>query len=334
MLRLDKGAFACLRRRQASVRSRAPTSGRRRGGFGLAVTNEPALGATTWLNGTLGADCVAIADRGFLLGDGVFDTALALGRTIFAADRHLARLVAHAAAIGIRLDPADLVAAWRAVTQAMPQPHAIIRTTLTRGAAGRGLWPGPDCVPTLAVTAADWDPALAGAPLRLATSTIRRSERSPLSRLKSLAYLESVLAAREAAESGADDALLLNHAGAVACTTIANLFTLRGDVLATPPPSAGIMEGTMRATVLDLARALGLTVREAALANVDLVTADLVFATNSVRILRPVTVLDGAPIATRKSRSFQALVHAVAGEVRSACGYRLLEQDVFARLAR
>ncbi|MGQ7791730.1 aminotransferase class IV [Faunimonas sp. B44] len=298
------------------------------------MTDERAPGATTWLNGTLGADCIAIADRGFLLGDGVFDTALALGRTIFAADRHLARLVAHAAAIGIRLDPADVAEAWRAVTAAMTQPHAIVRTTVTRGAAGRGLWPGPDCRPTLAVTAAAWDATLAGAPLRLATSTIRRSERSPLSRLKSLGYLESVLATREAAESGADDALLLNHAGAVACTTIANLFTLRGDVLATPPPSAGIMEGTMRATVLELAGALGLTVRQIVLSNVDLVTADLVFATNSVRILRPVTALDGAPIGSRKSRPFQALVHAVAGEVRSACGYQLLEHEVFARLAR
>lgn len=257
---------------------------------------------------------ISAEDRGFTLGDGVFDTALAIGGRIFARARHVDRLAAAADAIGIQIDRRRIEAA---IDAALPPSPAIIRTTLTRGSAARGLWPAQAGEPTLVVTTAPWNPALLGQPARLVTATGRRNEYSLSANLKTLGYLDHILAAREAAQAGADDALILNTRGRVACTTIANLFVLKDGRLVTPPLSEGVLPGIIRALLLEMAPALGLVAEEAPLTPADLRNADTVFATNSVRFLRRVTALDGAPLG---AAPLDGLLGALQGLALAECG--------------
>jgi branched-chain amino acid aminotransferase len=239
---------------------------------------------------------VSVLDRGLLLGDGVFDTLVAARGATPAVERHVARLVAAGDSIGIGIDPALVGSTIASVAEAVAGRPAIIRSTLTRGSAARGLWPTGPTRPNLFVTAQAWDTALVGQTATLAIARVPRNQHSPLARIKSLAYLDNILAAREAAAAGADDALILNLDGHVACSTIANAFILRGTRLTTPPLSDGCLDGIMRGIVLAEAEKLGLAIEEASFAPADIVQADGAFLTNSVRLLRPVTRLEGAAI--------------------------------------
>lgn len=233
-------------------------------------------------------------DRGFTLGDGVFDTALALGGVVFAKERHVSRLLRSAQAIGIDVERDRVESAMTPPTAA----PTILRTTVTRGRAARGLWPATAGEPTLVVTAALWSPGLLGQPARLITAHGRRNEFSPTASLKTLGYLDHILAAREAAEAGVDDALILNTRGRVACSTIANIFVRIGDRLITPAVAEGCLPGVMRALVMQSAPQLGLSIEERPLVPEVLTGADTVFLTNSVRFVRPVTELDSVALAT------------------------------------
>jgi branched-chain amino acid aminotransferase len=205
-----------------------------------------------WINGAFDGRIDPL-DRGLTLGDGVFDTLVAFRRIAFAADRHLARLIGQAGAIGIPVDPGTIRAGWDALLGRAEAEHLIVRTTVTRGVTDRGLWPDSPASPTVIVSALPWSADLFARPARVITSAIRRNADSPASRLKSLGYLDHVLAAREALEKGASDALFLNHGGKVACTTIANVFAVRSGRLVTPPGADGVMPGIMRALVLEAA---------------------------------------------------------------------------------
>jgi branched-chain amino acid aminotransferase len=274
---------------------------------------------SAWIDGAFDGR-IDPADRGLTLGDGVFDTLAAFRRVPFAGERHLERLTAQAASIGIRLDPHLVRRGWSEVLDAAATEHVVLRTTVTRGPAGRGLWPDAPPRPTLMVTAAPWNPALFGRPARLVVSAIARNPTSPASRLKSLNYLDNILAAREAAEAGATDALFLNPAGAVACTTIANVFALTGDRLLTPPLSDGVQPGIVRALVLEAAPALGLVPEQASLSLAELRQADAVFLTNSIRFLAPALSL-GSELLGRGSERTKGLAAHLAALVESECGF-------------
>lgn len=263
---------------------------------------------------------VSIEDRGFTLGDGVFDTALALGGVMFARERHVSRLEAMAGAIGIG-EPASLRSGIEAAIDTVMGPEpAIVRTTVTRGITARGLWPGQTSAPTILATRAPWSSALLGQPLALITATAPRNERAPTSHLKALGYLDNILAAREAAERGADDALMLNTGGRIACTTIANLFVLTDGRLATPPLREGCLPGIIRALVLEMAPGLGLMVDEAPLRAADLRDADAVFATNSLRLIRRVASLDGIVLPERGNETLAALELELLARMEAECG--------------
>jgi branched-chain amino acid aminotransferase len=239
---------------------------------------------------------VSVLDRGLQLGDGVFDTLVAAHGVSPAAGRHVARLVAAAGSIGIEVEAALVRSAIDGVVEEVEDCPAIIRTTVTRGSAARGLWPSGPTLPQIIVTAQPWDTSLVGREAALAIATVPRNQHSPLSRIKSLAYLDNILAARQAADAGADDALILNLDGHVACSTIANLFVVRGTRLTTPPVADGCLDGIMRGIILAEAAELGLTVEETSLRPADILGADGAFLTNSVRLMRPVTRLEGAAI--------------------------------------
>jgi branched-chain amino acid aminotransferase len=247
---------------------------------------------TLWLNGRLMAGARARIDprdRGFTLGDGLFETIrLASGRAAF-LERHLARLRRGADLLGIPLTWSDGEIAFgiEALAASEGLREAALRLTLSRGPGERGILPPAAPMPTLLITAAP--PAPPAAPARLIVATItRRNEASPLSRLKTLNYLDNILARQEALRRGADDAILLNTRGQVAETSVANLFALIDGVLKTPPVEDGALPGIMRSVLIERCGAV-----EASLLPADLATADAVFLSNSLG-LRPVATLDGA----------------------------------------
>ena len=233
-------------------------------------------------------------DRGFLLGDGLFETVLAIaGRPLF-LDQHLARLARGCGVLGLPAPDDDVVR--RAVDQALAgagllDARAAVRLTWTAGSGGRGLDRPAPVQPRLVATAAP-----APAPLGLASlamASIRRNQGSPASRLKTLAYLDNVLARREAAAAGADEAAMLNTMGEIACAAAANVFWVRGGRLFTPALDCGVLDGIARGQVLALAAAMGVETMEARAGTEALEAAEAVFLTNSLIGVRAVGRIEG-----------------------------------------
>lgn len=264
-----------------------------------------------------------LADRGLLLGDGVFDTAMALGGIVVAEEAHLARLVGSAAALGFGVDAAEARTAMRAV--AACYERAAIRTTVTRGSGPRGLRPPADPRPVLWASAAPLRPGVVFSALSLGWSAIRRNETSPTARHKTLGYLDAVLAAEAAAREGHDEALFLNTAGRVACAGTGSLFALFGTSIVTPPLSEGVLAGIVRARLLALAPGLGLVLSERPLAPEELARAEALFVTNSLRLIAPVRRLGERVYASAGHPVVRALQAALSAEIAQACGLALEE---------
>lgn len=251
-----------------------------------------------WLNGKLTSlDQARISpdDRGFLLGDGIFETMAAHHGLLPFIDRHIENLThaAHVTQIPMPYSEQQLTKACGQVLEANSLgtgTRAALRLTVSRGAGSRGLAPPDNPKPTILITATTMPAPPAG--VRLMTSTIRRNEHSPIVRLKTLNYMDNILAKLEAQNTGADDALMLNMQGHVTATTSANIFMLKADALTTPPPSDGCRPGIMRGLILERAMQNGLATKEKTLEHADLFTADALFVCNSLIGLCPVTQLD------------------------------------------
>ncbi|MGQ3674577.1 aminotransferase class IV [Xanthobacter sp. TB0139] len=242
-------------------------------------------------NGTLlEADAVHIlpADRGFTLGDGLFETIRIRAGRMQRLTAHLSRLVRGAQVLDIAMPAYNLASALEDLRAANELENGVLRLTLTRGPGPRGVLPPSEPEPTLLITAAPMPPRPLPARLIVASAT-RRNEFSPLSGIKSLNYLDNILARQEAARLGADDALLLNTQGHIAESSIANIFAVMEGRLVTPPVSDGALPGVMRAALL------GQGAREKTLTPDDLMAAEELFLTSSLGI---------RPVATLGKRSF------------------------------
>ncbi len=236
-------------------------------------------------------------DRGLLLGDGLFETVLSLDGRLAGYGAHYSRMLRGCAVLGLPVpdDEAMADAGVAALAEAgLDKGRAAVRFTWTAGSGGRGL-DRPDPIrPRLIVAAFPAPPPRGTA--TLATVSVRRNEASPLSRIKSLAYLDNVLARREARAAGADEALMLNGKGQVACASAANLFWFEGDRLFTPALDCGVLDGVMRGLVLAEAAALGLEPREVDAEPGVLARVTGLFLTNSLIGVRAVSALDGKPV--------------------------------------
>jgi branched-chain amino acid aminotransferase len=214
--------------------------------------------ACIWLNGALHPlenAALRLDDRGFALGDGLFETlALREGR-IQRSEAHWARLRRGATLLGAPLpwDDAALTDAAQATAAANGLYEGVVRLTFSMGPGPRGLDRPPLAAlqPTLAVSVSPL-PSLAG-PVRLfVAQTVRRNERSLTSTIKNLNYLDNILARREAAAAGCAEAAMLNGQGRLACAAAANLFVRLDGTWFTPPVAEGALPGVMRACLLDL----------------------------------------------------------------------------------
>lgn len=232
-------------------------------------------------------------DRGLLLGDGLFETILARDGALILFDQHIERMQRGCMALGL---PAPDLEDARALCQSVldeadfPGGRAAVRMTLTAGSGGRGLDRPAGPEPHIFATAAA-SPRPLGA-VALATSELRRNEGSPAARLKTLSYVDNVLARRMAAPA---EALLLNNRGEIACAAAANIFWLRDGRLFTPHRDCGVLDGVMRAQVMAMAE-----VEEVQAPRAMLEGADAIFLTSSLIGLRPVASLDGTALRTHR----------------------------------
>lgn len=285
-------------------------------------------GDVAWVDGRIArADepALPVTDRGFQLGDGLFETLrVRRGVPIEWAEHH-DRLVAGARALGIRL-PAETVlleglgalleAAGLNRSRGPGEGDASVRLTISRGALPvRGALPSgwSAVTPTVVIQAWRFSPppaALLDRGVRAITATARIDPASPLAGVKTTSRAESVHARLEADRAGADDALYRTIDGQLAEATSANLFALLGRRLVTPPLAAGILPGTTRTWLLesDAAASCGLAPEEARLGPDELFDADEAFLSSSVAGIVPLVALDGRAIGDgRPGRVTRAL---------------------------
>ena len=273
-----------------------------------------------WLNGaftdqTRGVDA---ADRGFLLGDGVFETILLFDGVPAFLEAHIARLRRTLTALEMRADIDESVGPVMrdlAMRNGLADGAAALRLTVTRGAGPRGLlFPDEaDCRPTVLMTVQRFAPP--DRPARLAVSAYARSETSLAARFKTTNYLDNVMARNEASAQGCDEAVMLNGKGRVACASAANIFILNGEgVLETPAEAEGALPGIVRGLLLRRGSDVAKAVRERPLAPADLSRGGVMLTSSliGVRAAR----LAGAPedqssgaMLTRLQSWYQDMLH-------------------------
>jgi branched-subunit amino acid aminotransferase/4-amino-4-deoxychorismate lyase len=245
---------------------------------------------------TLPADAIPSDDRGFTLGDGLFETLLVEDGAIRFWDEHMQRLAAGCATLGLPTpDPDALAAAGKAAIDDQPGRRAL-RISVTAGGGGRGL--DRPAVPTLRIVATCAPAPAPSGPVSLVTASVRRNERSPASRLKTLAYIDSVLARAEARGAGADEAVMLNTRDEVACAAAANLFWLAEGRLFTPALDCGALDGIMGRRLLEAAERLAIPSVRVRAGPEALVAAEAVLITNSLICVRAALSLDGRVFAS------------------------------------
>lgn len=272
-----------------------------------------------WLSGRLVSAeeaRVSVLDRGFLLGDALFETMRAYGGRVFRLDAHLERLERSAARIGLPLPP-GLGEAVAETVAANGIADSAVRLTVTRG-PGAGLEPPETPEPTAViwVRPAPRPPAA----VRAAIATSRLNEHAVTAGLKRPAYLDAVVELAAARRAGHDDVLFLDTAGHLAAAAYSNLFVAAGGALRTPPPTCGILPGITRATVLEMAPRLGLRPVEEALELGTLDAAAEAFLTSSLREIVPLVAVDGRPVGRGalgpRTRRIQQAYAALAREGR------------------
>ena len=265
---------------------------------------------------------VPVLDHGFLFGDGVFEGIRVTDRGIFRLDDHIKRLSTAGRAIGIQ--PEGGFARAREIacetTRAWGARDGYLRLIVTRGVGALGIDPTTCLNPAIICIAAgpaEPDPEKTARGLDLITSSLRRPAGDVLDpRVKSMNYLNNVLAKREARNRGADDALVLNGLGLIAEASATNVFALTGNRLDTPQVTDGALEGLTRRTVMELAVERGLEVRERSLGRFDLYAADAVFLTGSRAGLIAVGSLDGSPISQDGRAQVDAIGEAFVARAR------------------
>ena len=226
-------------------------------------------------------------DRGFTLADGLFETMVAAGVNVFRIDDHLARMRRGADVLELPMPDADfLTALMEECLRRRGLGLSVARLTVSRGMdVGRGLNAPAALDPTVVVRVTPWPGPPANMPpgRTLVTSKVARNDRSPLSSVKSLSYVDGVVARLEAQRAGADDALMCNTHGLVTGATSSNIFAVMSGVLVTPPVEDGALPGISRLTLLEEARRLGVACEERSLTPEEVAAADEAMLSNVVQ---------------------------------------------------
>lgn len=249
---------------------------------------------------------VSVYDHGLLYGDGVFEGMRSYSGQVFRLFAHLERLWESARAIALEIPttPADLAEEVNKTLKVNELQDAYIRLLVTRGSGSLGLDPNRTSNPQVIIITdkiALYPEEFYTQGLDLVTASTIRNHPAALSpRIKSLNYLNNILAKIEGLRAGCVEALMLNHKGEVAECTGDNIFIVKKGKLMTPPIDAGILEGITRSAVIDLAKMLDIPCVETAMTRHDVLVADECFLTGSAAEVIPVIRLDGRTIGDGK----------------------------------
>ena len=259
------------------------------------------MGQKVWLNGKLvdREDAkISVFDHGLLYGDGVFEGIRSYNGRVFRLKEHIRRLFdsANGIRLAIPLAADELAKAVADTLQANGLKDAYIRVVVTRGVGTLGLDPNRCQSPTVFIITDKivlYPPELYENGLEIITAATMRNHPNAVNpRLKSLNYLNNILAKIEAIDAGTLEAVMLNHQGFVAECTGDNLFIVRDGVLFTPPIAAGILEGITRDEIIAIAGDFDIKVREENLTRYDLYVADECFLTGTAAEVIPVVRID------------------------------------------
>jgi branched-chain amino acid aminotransferase len=241
---------------------------------------------------------VSVFDHGFLYGDGIYETMRVYDGVVFRVDEHLLRLSRSASLIGLTLplDGDALKIAIYETLMANSLKEAYLRLTVSRGYGPIGLDPDLCKEPTLVIMARDFTPypaSLYDKGISVIIPGTRRNHRKAIDpRIKSLNFLNNILAKIEVKKAGAYEAVMLNSRGRLTEGTISNVFFFREGILCTPSVKCGILDGITRGLVIELAKNARINVREGHFTVEDIYAAEEIFITNTTLEVMPVTRLD------------------------------------------
>ena len=269
-----------------------------------------------WINGEyhdkLDAK-ISVYDHGLLYGDGVFEGLRIYSGKVFKHREHIERLYESAQAIALKIPipPDEMLRAVESAVVHNKKHDGYIRLIVTRGAGSLGLDPRK-CEPNIIIIVDDivlYPRELYEAGLEVITSSyVRNHPNATNPRVKSLNYLNNILAKIEAIRAGCLEAIMLNHKGEVAECTGDNLFVIKKGVLRTPPADAGILEGITRNFVIELAKQANVPFQEANLTRHDVYVADEIFLTGTAAEVIAVTKVDDRIIGSGKQGPITALL--------------------------
>jgi branched-chain amino acid aminotransferase len=245
---------------------------------------------------------VSVFDHGLLYGDGVFEGIRFYGGRVFRLEEHIDRLYksARAIALDIAMSPDEMARAVVQTIAANGLTDGYVRLVVTRGEGSLGLSPRSCPKPTIFIIASTitlYPEEMYKNGLKLVTCATRRIAHGALSPMvKSLNYLNNIMAKIEAEQAGAGEGLMLNEQGYVAECTGDNVFIVKNGAITTPPISAGALAGVTRAVVFEMAAELGIPMAERDITRYDIYTADECFLTGTAAEIIPAVVLDSRPV--------------------------------------
>ncbi|OGW54731.1 MAG: hypothetical protein A2Y81_01510 [Nitrospirae bacterium RBG_13_43_8] len=241
---------------------------------------------------------VSVLDHGFLYGDGIYETMRVYDGVTFMLDEHLRRLYRSASLIGLTI-PLDADSLKRSVYETLianSLRNAFVRLTISRGYGPIGLDPDLCPEPTVVIIAQemkDYPRSFYEKGISLIIPETKRNFREALNpEIKSLNFLNNILAKIEAKKRGAYDAIMLNLYGKLSEGTISNIFFYKNGILCTPSPECGILDGITRSIVITIAKRDGLNVKEAEFIKEDLYLSEEVFITSTTLEVMPVSKVD------------------------------------------
>jgi branched-chain amino acid aminotransferase len=249
---------------------------------------------------------VSVFDHGLLYGDGIFEGLRIYSKKVFLLKEHIDRLYESAKAIRlvIPMTPEEMINATNETVAANGLTDGYIRLVVTRGAGGLGLDIRRTSNPQVIIIADQikmYPQELYENGMEIVTaSTIRNHPQALSPRVKSLNYLNNILAKIEATDQGKEEAIMMNHKGDVAECTGDNIFLVKNGKLTTPSKDSGILEGITRNAVIHLAKKANIPFEEVAMTRHDVYIADECFLTGSAAEVIPVTKVDGRQIGTGK----------------------------------
>lgn len=239
---------------------------------------------------------ISANDRGLLLGDGIFTTLKSVNSNLLYFSTHYARLKKHAAVISLNIPYTETQLHEKCLQlikcNELDKETALIRITITRGISERGVIIRQSQKPTLIIRCTPFK-AKELHPLRLCLTSIIRNEYSPITKIKSLNYLESVLAKNEAIERGFDDGIMLNTRGAISECSTANIFfvTKNGEII-TPPLSEGVLDGITRSNIIDACKDLNIPIIERSINSNEIPNYVEAFITNCVIGIQNISAIE------------------------------------------